>query len=350
MTSPALLCLLSLLAAATPAAPAAPPAKAAAPGAKGSGTKGADVPLPPPPAGAALVPSPPVGQLPPTLAPPPAALAQLKASGKARRIAVPDVKVQGDLPPRQLALFESALLTELRKLDGLSAIGMSEIREMLSYEYQRQMMGCSSDESCLAEIGGALGTDEMLQGTIVVEGKTATLTLKRIDMRYARVVQSDERRLTRANGEELLGAVGPTVLALFPDRGLREGRTRGVDKAVALRLNPPPLPRWVFFTTAGAAVAAGTAGVVYGAMAKDATQQFNTLAARSLTESVSGNQLQQLESTATSRADTANLFYATAGVLAVAAGVEAFFTDWHGYGAALTPTQGGAAITLGGQF
>jgi hypothetical protein len=61
-------------------------------------------------------------------------------------------------------VLESSLLPEVRKLEGVSAIGMGEIREMLSVEYQRQMMGCQADEACLAEICGALGTDELVRG------------------------------------------------------------------------------------------------------------------------------------------------------------------------------------------
>jgi len=335
LTTP-LLCLLALATPSAPA-PAKPPARPPV-----------NIPLPPPPAG--LAPSS-QGTLPPALVPtPPAALGALKAGGKALRIAVPDVKVQGDLPPRQLALFETSLLAELRKLEGLSAIGMGEIRELLSYEYQRQMMGCSADENCLAEIGGALGTDEMLQASVVVEGKSATLSLRRINMRQARVTASDQRRLTRANGEELLGAVGPSVEALFPDRALRAGRTRGVAKEVALRLNPPPLPRWPFFATLGAATAAAAGGLVYGSLANDARSQFNALAQRSLSEPVSGSQLKSLESSATSRARTANLLFLGAGGLAVAAGVEAFFTDWRGYRAGVEVMPGGAGVSVGGKF
>jgi hypothetical protein len=297
-----------------------------------------DVPLPPPPKGA----------LPPSLRPSPKA-APARGS-RSLRVAVPDVKAQGELPPRQLALFEGALLAELRKLEGVSVVGMSEIREMLSFEYQRQMMGCASDESCLAEIGGALGVDEILNVSVIVVDGRASLAVKRVDMRSARVAGSDSRRLTRANGEELLSAVGPAIQTLFPDRPLRAGKTRGVDKEMALRLNPPPLPRWAFFSTAGAAVAATAAGATYAYLARDARSQYAALANRSTTESVSGPELKHLEGKVSDRTRTANVFLFTGAGLAVAAGVEAFFTDWHGYRAAVQVTPGGAGVGVGGKF
>jgi hypothetical protein len=294
-----------------------------------------EVPLPPPPV---LKPS--ARDLPPTPG----------STAKAMRVAVPDTKVSGELPPRQLSLVEGALLTELRKLENVSAIGMGEIREMLSIEYQRQMLGCAADEACLAEIGGALGTDEMLASSIVVDGKTATFTVKRINMRTVMVTGSDTRRLVRANGEELLGAIGPITQTIYPDRALRPGRTRGVAKEVALRLNPPPLPRWAFFATAAAAVVVGDAGAGYGYMAADARRQYRDLAQRSLTEPVAGTQLRDLQSTVSSRTSTANVLFISAGGLAVAAGVEAFLTDWHGYRATVDAAPGQATLKLGGTF
>lgn len=347
---PALRAALAALLAAAPLAPdAAPPASGAQPAPGTSAPRPppkhpiTDVPLPPPP----VIRGAPATPLPPDFRP--RAAADSKPA-RALRLAVPDFRVQGDLPQRQLVLVEQALLAEVRKLEGVSAIGMGEIREMLSFEFHRRMLGCQADEACLAEISGALGTDEMLNAAIVVEGKTATLDLKRINMRAARVTAADQRRLTRASGEELLGAIGPAVQHLFPDRPLRPGRTRGVDKEVALRLNPPPLPRWPFFATAGAAAAALAAGATFGYLASDSRSQYASLAQRSLTEPVSGDQLRSLQSTTSQRARTANILLLTGGVLGLAAGVEAFFTDWHGYRAAVEVGPQSAAVGVGGRF
>jgi hypothetical protein len=348
---PVLGAALAAFLAAAPLAPgAAPPASTAQPAAGTSTAPRAppkhpitDVPLPPPP----ILKGAPAAPLPPDFRPRAATDAK---PARALRLAVPDFRVQGDLPQRQLVLVEQALLTEVRKLEGVSAIGMGEIREMLSFEFHRRMLGCQADEACLAEISGALGTDEMLNAAVVVESKTATLDLKRINMRAAKVTAADQRRLTRANGEELLGAIGPAVQHLFPDRPLRPGRTRGVDKEVALRLNPPPLPRWPFFATAGAAAAALAAAGTFGYLANDSRSQYRSLAQRSLTEPVSGNQLQSLQTTTSQRARTANLLLLTGGVLGLAAGVEAFFTDWHGYRAAVEVGPESAAVGVGGRF
>ena len=49
------------------------------------------------------------------------------------------------------------VLHELGDRPDLAVIGQGEIRDMLELEAQRQLVGCT-DESCLAELVGALGT------------------------------------------------------------------------------------------------------------------------------------------------------------------------------------------------
>jgi len=298
-----------------------------------AGAGAVDVPLPPPP-----VPRPAARK--PDLAP-------RAGVARALRLAVPEIKVVGEVPRRQLAVLEQALLVEVRKVEGVSAVGVSEIKEMLSFEYQRQMLGCQADEACLAEIAGALGVDELVSTQLGATEAGFALTVKRIDMRSTRVVGEAQQRLKRTSGgEELLGAVGPLVASLFPDRALRPGRTRGVAREVALRLNPPPLPRWVFYVTSGVAVAAAAGGTTYGLMANDSRSQYNALLRRSATEQVPGSQLASLRDQASSRRSAAGLLFGVAATFAVAGGVEAFFTDWHDYRGAVSVSPAGAVVSV----
>ena len=268
----------------------------------------------------------PIPQVP--LPPPPQRL-PAGAKGGALRVAVVDPRASGEIPPRHLAAFSQALVPEIRKLEGVSAIGMAEIRDMLGFERQRQMLGCSADEGCLAEIGGALGVDELVTIELTLVGQNYALAGRRLDMKRARVVQTVSRRFEKRDGEELLNVVGPFVEGLWPDRGLKAGMTRGLDKSVVARLNPPPLPRWAFFSTAAGSAAALVGGGVMGLLAREAEKDFNAMAARSTTQAVPGADLQALQNKANDRARLANVFFIAGGGLAVAAGVEAFFTDWH---------------------
>lgn len=275
----------------------------------------------------------------------PATPAQRPAPGKVTRVGVPEPNVVGDVSPRELAVLSQALVTEIRKLDGVAAIGVAEIRAMLTQEYRRQMFGCVADQSCLAEIAGALGVDELVSSQLVVDGGTSTLAVSRIDMRTTKVLANVQRRLARRNaGEEVLGAVGEVVATLYPGRALRPGETRGVARQVARWLNPPPLSRWVFFATAGAAVAAAAGGAAYGIASNSTRADYNALATGGGT--VSGAELSRLDRQASRQRTSATLLFGLAGAFAVGAGVEALFTDWHDDRAAVRVGPAGATVEV----
>src|SRR5512138_2102477 len=136
--------------------------------------KPGDVPAPPPPA---------IGPF-----KGPASAAPRAATGKVTRVGVPEPNVVGNVSTRELAVLSQALVTEIRKLDAVAAIGVAEIRAMLTQEYRRQMFGCVADQSCLAEIAGALGVDERVASQLVVDGSTSTFSVSRIDMRTTKVL------------------------------------------------------------------------------------------------------------------------------------------------------------------
>ena len=108
------------------------------------------------------------------------------ATSKLIRVAVYDFELLNVARSLGSATTE-ALLEEIRKLEGVSAIGMDEIREMLDFEAQRQAMGldCDADDACFAEIAGALGVDEMITGKLTEEADGRSLLIKRIDQRRA---------------------------------------------------------------------------------------------------------------------------------------------------------------------
>lgn len=80
------------------------------------------------------------------------------------------------------------LSLELKKFDGLSVISRDEVQTMLRFEAEKQMLKCTSDTSCLVEIGGALGVDYLVSGSVGRLGDAFVIILKLMDVHEAKVV------------------------------------------------------------------------------------------------------------------------------------------------------------------
>lgn len=259
----------------------------------------------------------------------PPLLLVLAASPNVVRIAVPDLERAG-VDVRHARVVQLALTQELRKLEGVSVIGADEVRAMLSFEADKQLIGCT-DAGCLDELADALGVDELVVGTLAhTDAGESAFSLKRIRHREARVVRAFDRRFDAAgNGEELLVAIGPGVAALFPELSLKDGVARGVAKDMALRLNPPPLPTWVFATGLTATSALLVGAVATGAMNAAALGELASYKRGTIDSDV-----------AEAKADQADrLAYLSYGLMgaatagAIASAVAAAFTDFGGYAA-----------------
>jgi len=289
---------------------------------------------------AAAAPQPKHTELP--MPPPPA----MKKGPKLIRVAVLDPAVDPSVDPRVKAAIGQAITAEVRKLERVTAIAADEIQQMVSFQRSRQLMGCGEDTSCMAELVDALAADDLISLRVTTIGQSVTFAVQRLDARRAKVAQSFTKQVPKGSGEELLALVGPAVEALFPERGLIEGRTRGVDKAMARKLNPPPLPRWAFFATAGVGAAAGAGGAAFGFLANQSYARWSSMA--NGTAVVDAAALEQARQETQQRAVLANALFIGAGALALGAAFEAVFTDWNDDRAAvaMVPAPGGVGVQV----
>jgi hypothetical protein len=132
---------------------------------------------------------------------------------------------------------------------------------------------------------------------------------------------------------------------MFTGYPLRAGQSAGVSNALAARLNPPPLPTWVFWSTSAAA---GLVAGFFGFAFSDAQSQYTALARRAATEPVPGADLTALAARTSERAGAANAALFAAGSLVLAAGIEALFTDWAGARDAFAPQAAAVRVVPGG--
>jgi TolB-like protein len=88
--------------------------------------------------------------------------------------------------------------SEAGRVPGYKIIGFSEIKEMLSFEAQKQTLGCT-DEGCASAVGGALGVGLIVAGSVGQVGEHFVVNLKLIDIRTAQA--------TARVGETIAGRV-----------------------------------------------------------------------------------------------------------------------------------------------
>ena len=80
-----------------------------------------------------------------------------EASAEKPGLAALDIKASHGVPPELAQLMGEILLSELKSSGQFgSVLGSSDMQAMLDLEQQKTVLGCDED-SCLAQLGGALG-------------------------------------------------------------------------------------------------------------------------------------------------------------------------------------------------
>jgi hypothetical protein len=119
-----------------------------------------------------------------------------------QKLVLLDLSAKG-VPKDTAQTLSEIMLSRIRETaPGVTVIGQSEIEAMLALEAQKDLLGCSDETSCLAEIGGALGADHLVNGSIGKLGSVFLINMKLLNTVEARVVNHVSERID--GGEELL--------------------------------------------------------------------------------------------------------------------------------------------------
>jgi hypothetical protein len=137
-------------------------------------------------------------------------------SGKAMKVALLPLTPLGGVSKETAQLLDDALAGELRKRTGVSVLTQSDVGALLGVEKTRQMLGCT-DSGCMAEIGGALGADRVVHGSIGRVGGTLVVNLSALDARKAASAASVSERLRGADEEAFLDVLPTVADALLAD-------------------------------------------------------------------------------------------------------------------------------------
>lgn len=94
--------------------------------------------------------------------------------------------------PELAGYAEDRLATELSQR-GFAVTTPSELQAIIGIERQKQLLGCSDDSSCVAEISSALGVEFILVGRLARLGKRFEVDLRLVRQKDASVVARDAR-------------------------------------------------------------------------------------------------------------------------------------------------------------
>lgn len=124
--------------------------------------------------------------------------------------------------------ISDTIAVELSNIGDFEVITKADMKAMLDLESQKQLMGCEDDVSCIAEIGGALGVDKIIAGSLGKIGQTYILNLSLVNVLQAKV---ENRVSGRVKGEldQLIDALSPMVAELFGKKAVVRPR-REFDK------------------------------------------------------------------------------------------------------------------------
>ncbi|HSN14868.1 MAG TPA: PEGA domain-containing protein [Anaeromyxobacteraceae bacterium] len=132
------------------------------------------------------------------------------------KIAVLDLQANG-ASKELTSAATSATANEIDRIGAFRVVTSEAIRDMLAFEKQRQMMGCT-DGGCIAEIGGALGVDYIVSGKVTRIAAAAGLPeTYNLDLTLSNVKKGQREGSVVEAGKsegEILGKVGRAVQKL----------------------------------------------------------------------------------------------------------------------------------------
>jgi TolB-like protein len=184
----------------------------------------------------------------------------LLADPRPIKVAVSEVEAGPSTDPKVAHFVTTLVTSELRRNPGLAVTSQDDVKGLLGFERQKALLGCV-ETSCLAEIGGALGVEQIITGSMAKLGESIVLVLRVVDVRHGAVLRDVSRRLRNASQDALLDAIPDAVTQLYP-------RMQPAPRVVLE--SPPPAPGhrnsapwWV--AGAGGAVALAGGGLWLGA-------------------------------------------------------------------------------------
>ena len=152
------------------------------------------------------------------------ALLLVAAPAPAPKVAVLDVRSGPKVDAALSPYLTQVLAAEVASRTGSTPLVRADIQALLGFEKTRRSMGCDDEGgSCIAEVAGALGVDEVVHATLLVSETAGTpdrylFTATRLDAHKARPIARDAQSVPFGDSAALEHAVRRAAFRLFGGR------------------------------------------------------------------------------------------------------------------------------------
>lgn len=245
----------------------------------------------------------------------------------------PSVVVVGlhavELPQKTVDAFAELFADELATTTPQVKVTSSEaLANLLGLERQRQLLGCSSDSTCMTEIVGALGPAALVSGSMVKIGEKISVAIRLLGGSDGRLIYGKQATVS---GQD-------AAIEWLKDQAAVVGKRVVQEYTVAAPAGPPP--------RVGPIVTTVVAGV---GLASAIT--FFVLAGAQHTAFLGAGSLSEAKGFAATGTTYQLIAWSSAGVaIAAAIASTVLFALPHETTASLIVVPGGGALTFGGTF
>jgi hypothetical protein len=258
------------------------------------------------------------------------------AAARPPSIAILDLKTSGTFDPSEVSGLSGLIATEVARRP-LRAFAGADLKALIGYERKKQLLGCY-DDSCLSEIGGALGVDYLLSSEVSQVGEVWLLSFVLLDARAARAVSRTTHKAQALS--DLVDLVPSGVAeALAPAFAKRPGDAPAAK--VGATASPGKVAGYVL-DAGGAALLAG--GAAFGIWAELTFQDAK--------KATTAQQMSAFKADTKAHMLAADVLYGV-GAAALTVGLVLTFVSGPSKDApavGVAPLRSGGAVTVSGGF
>jgi hypothetical protein len=141
------------------------------------------------------------------------------------------LNVEGTLTGEQLdlAALTDVLATTVDEAGWFRVVSSRDVTAVLALERQKELLGCTADQACIAELAGALGVEYVLSASVGKVGEAYVVSGRMVEAKRGAGVA---RASTNASGAGLVRSMRATARKLL--EGFRAGRPEAEQARLAL--------------------------------------------------------------------------------------------------------------------